>query len=55
VRALHLEPETRVTDSLVIELAETLRACAAWHATPNIVVQRSDPPDLAGRLQALLH
>jgi uncharacterized protein YcaQ len=52
IRALHLEPGVALTDALVTDLAATLRACAAWHQTPQIVVRQSDPPELAARLQA---
>ena len=54
VKALHLEPGVAVTDGLVHDLAATLRACAAWHATPEVVVRRSDPPALAERVNAAL-
>ncbi|MDQ2806112.1 MAG: winged helix DNA-binding domain-containing protein [Chloroflexota bacterium] len=54
VRALHLEPGIAITDELVADLAATLRACAAWHQTPQVVVQRSDPPALAGLLTTAL-
>ena len=52
VKALHLEPGTEADDRLVEELAGTLRACAGWHGTPEVVVRRSDPRGLAGPLQA---
>jgi uncharacterized protein YcaQ len=52
VRALHLEPAAKADDRLVGELAGTLRACAGWHGTPEVVVRRSDPRGLAGVLQA---
>ncbi len=54
VRALHLEPGMPVTEELVAALADVLRACAAWHKTPQVVVRGSDPPELAPRLQASL-
>jgi uncharacterized protein YcaQ len=50
VRALHLEPELPLTDDLVAGLAGTLRACATWHRTPEVVVRHTDPPALAGAL-----
>jgi len=52
VKALHLEPGVRVNDDLVAELAGALRGCAAWPGTPEVLVNRSDPPDLAGPLWA---
>jgi len=52
VRALHLEPGVAVTDALIADLAAALRACAAWHKTPQVVVRQSDPPEVAERLSA---
>lgn len=52
IKALHLEPGIAWDSALVDDLAEAIRACAAWHQTPNVVVQWSDPPDLAEALQA---
>ena len=37
--ALHLEPGVAVDDALVAELKAALRACAAWHRTPQVVVR----------------
>ena len=50
VKDLYLEPGVPVTDELLHELAAALRACAVWHATPEVAVRRSDPPELAGLL-----
>jgi uncharacterized protein YcaQ len=52
VRALHLEPDVPATEDLVFGLAGALRGCAAWHGTPEIVVRRSDPPELVRPLHA---
>ena len=51
VIALHLEPGVTVTDELVADLSDALRECAAWHRTPEVVVRRSDPPELAALVQ----
>jgi uncharacterized protein YcaQ len=51
VKMLHLEPDTEANESLVAGLAGALRVCADWHATPEVVVGRSDPAGLAGWLQ----
>ena len=51
VKALHLEPGATVDDRLVEELAAALGACACWHCTPEVVVRRSDPPGLAGKIR----
>ena len=47
VRALYLEPGVEPADDLVADVAGALRECADWHATPEVVVLRSDPPELA--------
>ncbi len=54
VKALHLEPAVAVTDGLAADLAGALAACAAWHRTPEVVVRRSDPPELAALVQRAL-
>jgi uncharacterized protein YcaQ len=51
VKALHLEPGIPITDQLVADLADALRACAAWHRTPEVEVRWSDPPELAAALR----
>jgi uncharacterized protein YcaQ len=50
VKAVYLEPRTRVTKTLVADVARAVRECAAWHGTPEVVVRRSDPPRLAAEL-----
>jgi hypothetical protein len=50
VKALHLEPGVIVDDALVIELKNMLKACAAWHQTPQVVVREATQPGLARRL-----
>jgi uncharacterized protein YcaQ len=47
VKAIHLEPGVQLTDERVTDLRETLRECAEWHRTPDVVVRRSDPPEIA--------
>jgi uncharacterized protein len=55
VKAAHLEPGVPVSDDLVASLAGALRACASWHATPDVLVRRSDPPELAEALGSMLN
>jgi uncharacterized protein YcaQ len=50
VKALHLEPGVIVDDALVAEVRRTLRACAAWHQTPRVIVRQASVPGLAERL-----
>ena len=50
VKALHLEPGVVVDDALVAEVKAALRACAAWHKTPQVVVRYATKPGLAKRL-----
>jgi uncharacterized protein YcaQ len=50
VKALHLEPGVVVDDALVAEVKSALRACAAWHKTPQVVVRSVTKPGLAKRL-----
>jgi uncharacterized protein len=51
VKAIHLEPGVPVSDDLVTGVARTLRDCAGWHGTPEVLVRRSDPSELAEMLR----
>jgi uncharacterized protein len=51
VKAIHLEPGVPVSDDLVTGVAWTLRDCAGWHGTPEVLVRRSDPSELAEMLR----
>ena len=50
VKALYLEPGVRATRGLLTDVAGAIRECAAWHGTPEVVVRRSDPPEIANLL-----
>lgn len=50
VKAVHLEPGVVVDDALVAALKSTLKACAAWHKTPQVIVREAAEPGLAQRL-----
>ena len=54
VKAVYLEPGTRVTRTLVAGVARAIRECAAWHGTPEVAIRRSDPPQLAAALAGAL-
>jgi uncharacterized protein YcaQ len=51
VKALHLEPSVPLADKLIVDVAEALGECAAWHKTPTVDVRWSDPPELAALVQ----
>jgi len=55
VKAIHLERDVQLTEEIVAAVAASLRECAEWHKTPEIVVRRSDPAEFAVRLSAALH
>jgi len=50
VLGIWLEPGETATPGLVEGVANAIRECAAWHGTPRIAIDRSQPRDLAGRL-----
>jgi len=50
VKALHLEPGVVADDALIAEVRSALRACAAWHETPQVIVRAATEPGLAERL-----
>ncbi|MCI0708992.1 MAG: winged helix DNA-binding domain-containing protein [Chloroflexi bacterium] len=50
VKALHLEPGVVVDDRLVAELKSALKACAAWHETPQVIVRYATEPGLSEQL-----
>lgn len=54
IRAAHLEPGVPLDEPLVAGLAGALRDLAAFLAVPAVVVERSDPPQLAPALRARL-
>ena len=50
VKALHLEPDFTLDDRGVAEVKAALKACAAWHKTPKVVVRSANAEGLAERL-----
>lgn len=52
IKALHLESGMPVSEELIADLAAVLRRLAAWHATPDLVIRQSNPPELAALLEA---
>lgn len=54
VKTLFLEPGVPPSEEVATDLAGALRACAAWHNTPEVVLRMIDPPDLADPLRRAL-
>jgi hypothetical protein len=50
VKALHLEPGVKPDEAMVASLSATLRACAEWHQTPEVVVRWASDRKLVKRL-----
>lgn len=55
VKAIYLEPEVAPGDELLADVAGALLDCAAWHRTPQVVVERSEPRELIPALESALH
>ena len=51
IKSIHLEPGTPITDTLLAAVAGALCECAAWHRTPEVVIRRSEPRELAALLR----
>jgi hypothetical protein len=54
VKALYLEPDIVPDEGLVTDVATALRACARWHRTPEVVIERTDPAAPAEPLRAAI-
>jgi uncharacterized protein YcaQ len=54
VKALFMEADVKITESLAHEVAAAVRNCAIWHGTPSVVIRKSDPLPLAKVLRAAL-
>jgi uncharacterized protein len=54
IKALYLEPGVPFSEELVADLAGALQRLAAWHGTPEIVIRRSDPAEVAALLETAL-
>jgi hypothetical protein len=54
VKKIFLEPEVRIDEALVTDIATAISACADWHETPQVVVRRSDPKELVRSLREAL-
>ncbi len=54
VKALYLEPQVEIDEAMLADLAQTLNACAHWHRTPEVVIDRTEPMALQAPLSAAL-
>lgn len=54
IRSIHLEDDVAPSVQLAQALAPTLRAFAAWHETPDVVIGRSAPAGFARMLRTAL-
>jgi hypothetical protein len=54
IKALYLEPESKITPTLTSDVAAAIDACARWHATPRVTVRKTDPPEFAQALRTAL-
>ena len=54
IKAVFLEPDTKVTESLVTDVAGAISKCADWHGTPRVLVRKSNPAAFAKVLRSAL-
>jgi uncharacterized protein YcaQ len=54
VIGIWLEADVTASPGLVAGIASALKECAAWHGTPRIVTQHSQPRGLAGLIRTAL-
>ncbi len=54
IKSIHLQTGVVPGDELIADVAGAIRECADWHATPRIIVRKSDPAAFAKRLQAAI-
>ncbi len=54
VKGLFLEGGVAIQDDWILELAQVLNRCAEWHEASQATIQRSEPVELATKLNRLL-
>jgi uncharacterized protein len=54
VKALHLEADVVADELLATDIAAALRACAVWHRTPVVTLERAEPSSFAALLARAL-
>jgi uncharacterized protein YcaQ len=50
LKALHLEPQVKLTKKLAADVSKAIQRCADWHAAPRVVVRRTVPGEFAPML-----
>jgi uncharacterized protein YcaQ len=54
LKALVLEPQVRVSDRFVRDIAAAVQRCAVWHGCPQVKITHTNPAGFAAQLQAAL-
>lgn len=54
LKTLHLEPGIHLTDEMVTDVAAALRDFMAFHDAQTVMIEKSNPPDFAQRVSAIL-
>jgi uncharacterized protein YcaQ len=54
VKALYMEPDARVTDAVLKDIAGAIVEAAAWHGTPHVEIVRTEPRKFRNALKSLL-
>jgi uncharacterized protein YcaQ len=47
IKALHMEPGIIIDDALVEAVKTTIKACADWHQTPQVIIRDTTEPGMA--------
>jgi uncharacterized protein YcaQ len=55
LRALYLEPDVEPSSERITDIAGALRDFMAWHDADHLVIEKSDPAELAKKLLAALN
>jgi len=54
LKSLVLEPQARVSDRFVRDIAAAVQRCAGWHGCPQVKITHTSPAGFAAQLQAAL-
>lgn len=55
IKTLHLQTDALGDATLAADIADAIRRCAHWHATPRVIVRKSEPSAFAKLLRDALH